>query len=232
MIAEPMPSWLSELISKIERQCDGFFPASPNHVLINEYLPGQGIMVRALARCTSRIAAGRSFAGRSLAQPHEDGPYYQPFVAIVSLESPLVIDVFKKRPDEEHATLTESVMANVEQEDLVHEHEPGAAAADATTTSNTAGVSSSGKPAVPPRELLCSVLLAPRSLWLWTDEVYQRHLHGIAYRHVDLVHDKVVNLSHCPGLSPGDSITRQRRLSLTLRIVTRVTKRPVLLRLR
>jgi alkylated DNA repair protein alkB homolog 6 len=45
MIPESMPAWLGAVIRKIERACPEFFPCSPNHVLVNEYLPGQGIMV-------------------------------------------------------------------------------------------------------------------------------------------------------------------------------------------
>lgn len=44
----------------------------PNHCLINEYLPEQGIL------------------------PHEDGPAYHPVVATVSLGSPGVLDVYAK----------------------------------------------------------------------------------------------------------------------------------------
>ena len=55
----------------------GIFAASshgqPNHVLINEYQPGQGIM------------------------PHEDGAAYHPIVASVSLRAPIVLDLYKKR---------------------------------------------------------------------------------------------------------------------------------------
>ena len=45
---------------------------TPNHVLINEYEPGQGIM------------------------PHEDGAAYHPVVATVSLGGPIVLDIYAK----------------------------------------------------------------------------------------------------------------------------------------
>ncbi len=47
----------------------------PNHVLINEYQPGQGIM------------------------PHEDGAAYWPVVATVSLGAPIVLDIYGKDSD-------------------------------------------------------------------------------------------------------------------------------------
>ena len=48
---------------------------APNHVLVNEYTPGQGIF------------------------PHEDGPAYQPVVATVSLASHIVLDIYAKKAD-------------------------------------------------------------------------------------------------------------------------------------
>ncbi|GAV92305.1 LOW QUALITY PROTEIN: 2OG-FeII_Oxy_2 domain-containing protein, partial [Cephalotus follicularis] len=62
-----VPPWLTKIT---ERICEGsgLFPSAINHVLINEYLPNQGIM------------------------PHQDGPAYFPVVAILSLGSPAVMD--------------------------------------------------------------------------------------------------------------------------------------------
>jgi len=48
--------------------------ASPNHVILNEYLPGQGIM------------------------PHEDGPTYYPVVATISLGSHTVFHYYQYNP--------------------------------------------------------------------------------------------------------------------------------------
>jgi len=55
----PLPSWLSIFSQRL--LSEGLFPTAPNHALINDYLPGEGIM------------------------PHTDGPAYFPKVAIVSL---------------------------------------------------------------------------------------------------------------------------------------------------
>ena len=46
--------------------------SAPNHVLVNEYRPGQGIMA------------------------HEDGAAYFPIVATVSLGAPIVLDIYGK----------------------------------------------------------------------------------------------------------------------------------------
>ena len=70
-----MPPWLTNPV--VERiSALGIFDDAPhgiNHCLINEYLPGQGIM------------------------PHEDGDAYYPVVATVSLGGSLVLDVTEKR---------------------------------------------------------------------------------------------------------------------------------------
>mmetsp|Transcript_32307 Transcript_32307/g.55886 ORF Transcript_32307/g.55886 Transcript_32307/m.55886 type:complete len:270 (-) Transcript_32307:12-821(-) len=59
---EELPAWLKIFSRKLTQE--GVFAAEPNHVLINEYQPGQGIL------------------------PHTDGPAYFPLVATVSLGSP------------------------------------------------------------------------------------------------------------------------------------------------
>ncbi|CAN4123848.1 unnamed protein product [Withania somnifera] len=73
LIAQDLPPWLTRITERINEK-SGLFPSSINHVLINEYLPNQGIM------------------------PHQDGPAYYPVVAILSLGSPAVID-FSPHPN-------------------------------------------------------------------------------------------------------------------------------------
>jgi alkylated DNA repair protein alkB homolog 6 len=65
--AEPLPDWLEGLIDGLVSA--GVFPAPlrPNHVLVNEYLAGQGIL------------------------PHTDGPSYHPCVATLSLGTPCIM---------------------------------------------------------------------------------------------------------------------------------------------
>ncbi|XP_039129573.1 alpha-ketoglutarate-dependent dioxygenase alkB homolog 6-like isoform X2 [Dioscorea cayenensis subsp. rotundata] len=67
LLPQELPAWLKKVTGRIH-QCTGLFPSELNHVLINEYLPDQGIM------------------------PHQDGLAYFPVVAILSLKSPVVID--------------------------------------------------------------------------------------------------------------------------------------------
>ncbi|TKA69586.1 hypothetical protein B0A49_05232 [Cryomyces minteri] len=75
LLASPLPTWLTApIIPRFERL--GVFEdaphRSPNHVLANEYRPGEGIM------------------------PHEDGGAYYPIVATVSLGGVAVLDVYEK----------------------------------------------------------------------------------------------------------------------------------------
>ncbi|XP_004294928.1 PREDICTED: alpha-ketoglutarate-dependent dioxygenase alkB homolog 6-like [Fragaria vesca subsp. vesca] len=62
-----VPSWLTKITCRIFEE-SGLFPSPINHVLVNEYLPNQGIMA------------------------HQDGPAYYPVVAILSLGSPVVMN--------------------------------------------------------------------------------------------------------------------------------------------
>ncbi|KAL4871567.1 hypothetical protein BDV12DRAFT_194331 [Aspergillus spectabilis] len=55
----------------------------PNHVLVNEYTPGQGIM------------------------PHEDGGAYFPLVATVSLGGTVVLDLYEKKGNDANSELVD-----------------------------------------------------------------------------------------------------------------------------
>ncbi|KIW96371.1 uncharacterized protein Z519_03440 [Cladophialophora bantiana CBS 173.52] len=79
LLAAPMPAFLDTIVTRLQQ--DQYFETSthkaPNHVLINEYKPGEGIM------------------------PHEDGPAYDPITATVSLGSHTVLEIYKKNEDGE-----------------------------------------------------------------------------------------------------------------------------------
>uniref|UniRef100_A0A1B6J7G0 Fe2OG dioxygenase domain-containing protein n=1 Tax=Homalodisca liturata TaxID=320908 RepID=A0A1B6J7G0_9HEMI len=75
MIPEPLPEWLQEYVNRVG-QLEVFESGTkPNHVLINEYLPGQGIMA------------------------HFDGPLFYPTVATISCGSHTLLN-FMKPPEE------------------------------------------------------------------------------------------------------------------------------------
>lgn len=84
LLASPLPAWLRDPIIEPRFNTLGIFNESPhqapNHVLVNEYLPGQGIM------------------------PHEDGAAYYPIVATVSLGAPIVLNLYPKHTGEDMAS--------------------------------------------------------------------------------------------------------------------------------
>ena len=84
LLAAPLPTWLSDpVLPRLQSipvdSKESIFHVSPhgtpNHCLINEYLPGQGI------------------------HAHEDGDAYYPVVATVSLGSHIVLDIKAKDND-------------------------------------------------------------------------------------------------------------------------------------
>jgi alkylated DNA repair protein alkB family protein 6 len=80
LIAAPLPDYLTTFPAIRERFKQlGIFEhtkhGEANHVLINEYNPGEGIM------------------------PHEDGAAYAPVVATISLSAPIVLDIYEKGAD-------------------------------------------------------------------------------------------------------------------------------------
>jgi alkylated DNA repair protein alkB family protein 6 len=81
LLAAPLPKWALPLLERLTREVGLFSELPVNHVLINAYEPGAGIM------------------------PHQDGPLYAPVVAIISLGSHCV---FTFTP---HASLQPGVAA-------------------------------------------------------------------------------------------------------------------------
>lgn len=72
LLQTPIPSWLHPCLERCS-QTGVFGSGAPNHVLVNSYLPGQGILA------------------------HEDGPAYYPGVCIISMGGPAVIHFSPKQ---------------------------------------------------------------------------------------------------------------------------------------
>lgn len=79
--------------------CLGVFGENtPNHVLVNEYTPGQGIMV--ITSCTLSIQGSSSkcvinfLCHAPFCQPHLDGALYHPVVTTVSIGSHTLLDFY------------------------------------------------------------------------------------------------------------------------------------------
>jgi len=148
--SEPLPVWQSQLIDRLSMLLPHMFPPHlrPDHVLLNEYEAGQGIM------------------------PHRDGPLYHPRVAILSLRSHTVMRFYRDLRDS---------MPGAEQH----------------------------KPAL-------SVYIPPRSLFLFTQQLYETYFHAIEERAEDELDDTVLNV---PPELRGRTVERDTRLSLTIRRV-------------
>ncbi|XP_066964140.1 alpha-ketoglutarate-dependent dioxygenase alkB homolog 6 isoform X1 [Macrobrachium rosenbergii] len=85
MVAEDIPLWLQEQMDKIS-SLNVFGKHKPNHVLVNEYLPGQGIM------------------------PHEDGPLFYPTITTVNVGSHTILEFYRPvKPDDEKADSSQSL---------------------------------------------------------------------------------------------------------------------------
>ena len=71
MIAEPIPDWLEVYMNRVN-SIKGIFgeETKANHVLVNEYLPGNGIL------------------------PHLDGPLFYPVISTISLGSGISLDFY------------------------------------------------------------------------------------------------------------------------------------------
>lgn len=75
MVQENLPKWLNDCCDKVFKL--GIFEKNqPNHVLVNEYKSGQGIM------------------------PHQDGPLYYPTVSTISLGSHTLLDFYELRNED------------------------------------------------------------------------------------------------------------------------------------
>ncbi|XP_076681804.1 putative RNA/DNA demethylase ALKBH6 [Andrena cerasifolii] len=105
MIGEAMPRWLQKYVDKISSLHVFQEGKLPNHVLINEYLPGQGIMA------------------------HTDGPLFHPIVTTINCGSHTLLDFYKRldksQPQElklEFSFLLEPRSLLILQGDLYHNY--------------------------------------------------------------------------------------------------------------
>ncbi|RUS80554.1 hypothetical protein EGW08_011694 [Elysia chlorotica] len=196
MVAETLPEWLQTYINKLS-QLKLFEGKSPNHVLVNEYLPGQGIM------------------------PHEDGPLFYPVVSTISLGSHTLLDFYyhldnvQQNPESVDAVPTGNENNHEEGGNKKAEHteHPEDNQEKNTPTNNSKD-----------RHFL-SILLEPRSLVLVCGEMYTQHLHGIAEQTHDTVTDKIANLQCLSRpVTIGETLQRDTRVSLTIRHVPRTVK--------
>jgi alkylated DNA repair protein alkB family protein 6 len=148
LLPAPMPSWgIQSLITELSEKFKLYNGDSPaNHVLINTYGPGDGIM------------------------SHQDGPLYFPKVAILSLGASTIIRFIKKR-----SSVDDGTTGNVPSEN------------------NNSGGGRGGGGDDLAAVVSHSVVLPPRSLFIFKDDAYEEYLHGIDFVEEEIVDESVVN---------------------------------------
>jgi len=118
MIPERVPSFIQAVMDATVQA--GVFEEPPNHVLLNEYQRGQGIM------------------------PHQDGPLYQPVVAILSLAGPAMLQFWSSLEATKRNDATASVLCHpnsllVFREDAYQTHWHGIEETDADVVAEHTG---------------------------------------------------------------------------------------------
>eukprot|EP00933_Yihiella_yeosuensis_P075470 TRINITY_DN84893_c0_g1_i1.p1 TRINITY_DN84893_c0_g1~~TRINITY_DN84893_c0_g1_i1.p1 ORF type:complete len:404 (+),score=44.47 TRINITY_DN84893_c0_g1_i1:94-1305(+) len=123
--------------------------------------------------------------------PHMDGPVYYPRAAIVSLGSQCIFDFYPRQSVDEDDENRGFSWDREKEVPSAPELPPGT------------------KPAL-------SILLEPGSLLVFSGDAFIHHRHGILQTEEDDIGPQVRNAKDI-GLSVGDSLTRGRRTSLTIR---------------
>jgi len=173
----------------------GIFPKTtpPNHVLLNDYSAGQGIL------------------------PHTDGPAYEPQTATLSLNSSVLLEFTPRRRQFEEGG---GGQKHEQDQILVTNPDPIRTAPMVSPSSekeeSTASLisSSSGTKNVHSNLLeTVSVMLESGSWIIFANEMYTDYCHGIAVRDYDITEDHCLNVP-----SPGSTyLSRKQRYSLTFR---------------
>jgi hypothetical protein len=197
-------------------------PKRPNQVLVNEYLPGQGIDVRhVLLPLPSNLFLLLAWSHQSWrdlshlllrSQAHTDGSAFYPTTSTISLLWPTIL--YLHPPPTSSAPLTSSVPSHI-----------------ASIT--------------PPDAAPTPIILEPRSLFVLANEAYLEHKHEIRHADVDdfgEVRGKVANWSlmgegklkeltsgadwegFVSGTKEEGRVKRQKRISLTVRRVEKTKK--------
>lgn len=71
IVQDQLPPFLADVANGLSQAAPSIFGTPPNHVLLNEYIGGQGIA------------------------PHRDGPMYHPRVAVLSLAGPALFELVR-----------------------------------------------------------------------------------------------------------------------------------------
>lgn len=162
-----------------------FGEVKANHVLVNEYLPGQGIM------------------------PHTDGPLFHPVICTISCGSHTVLQFHENSMFIDDNRMDSSINTTTN-----------------NTTITTISTNETNSNQYENRKLICQLVIEPRSLLILKHDMYTNYLHSIADKTNDTITTNWANLEQCDALKKrvGETIERNRRISLTIRHVPKTSK--------
>lgn len=151
-------------------------------MLVNEYLPGQGIMA------------------------HFDGALFHPVICTISCGSHTIlrfhenIERDKTRNDKQNQSSSINAIDSMDYADHDHDNEK--------------------------RKIVCQLLIERRSLLILKDDMYEKYLHSIDETSHDSITTNISNINYCYEFKNrcGETIERDRRISLTIRHVPKTSK--------
>lgn len=151
-------------------------------MLVNEYLPGQGIMA------------------------HFDGALFHPIICTISCGSHTILRF--------HENIEHEKMTNDEQ----NQNSP---INIINLTDYTDHDRDNEK-----RKIVCQLLIERRSLLILKDDMYEKYLHSIDETSNDLITSHISNINYCSAFSDrcGETVKRDRRISLTIRHVPKTSQ--------
>eukprot|EP00795_Rhopilema_esculentum_P002741 gene2741-960_t len=189
MVQEAMPQWLTKYTDRVASY-DFFDGRLPNHVLVNEYTAGQGIM------------------------PHVDGPLFHPAITTISLGSQTLLDFYRPITDTICGE-SDRICGNQLTMSLFFEPFGDIVQLYWCCYETESGFES---------RYIMSILLHPRSLVIFKDDMYKVYLHGIKESTTDTITTSVINPDPRKQLGIGETLQRGTRVSLTIRNVPKVLR--------
>lgn len=155
-----------------------------NHVLVNEYLPGQGIMA------------------------HFDGALFHPVICTISCGSHTILRFHESNSERDNTTNDPPNLNGP-----INDHIDSTDSADHDRDNE--------KP-----KIVCQLLIERRSLLILKDDMYEKYLHSIDETPNDLITSHISNINYCHAFVNrcGETVERDRRISLTIRHVPKTSK--------
>lgn len=138
--------------------------------------------------------------------PHSDGPLFYPTISTISCGSHTVLNFY--------SSITPPISAD--------EYMKAIATEPPSNESNGANVSAISESN---RQIICKLLIEPRSLLILKHDMYTKYLHGISDAFEDVIDEHIRNLVNCSEpYKIGDKIERDKRISLTIRHVPKTSR--------